>query len=192
MQRFLKSSPDCHHLTDRFHLCREAWIRSGKFLKGKAWDFGDDIVERRLKGSGRHAAGNIVLQLVQRVPNSQFGGDLGDRKTRCLGRQSRRSRYPGVHLDYHQSACVRALPELYVRAARFDTDLTQYRERGIAHDLIFLIRQRLRGRDSDGITGVHTHRVEVFNRADDDAIVIFVSDNLHLVFFPTNQRLINE
>ena len=39
---------------------------------------------------------------------------------------------------------------------------------------------------------MHTHRVEVFNGADDDAVVIFVSDNLHLVFFPANQRLINE
>ena len=192
MQRFLKSSPDCHHLTDRFHLCREAWIRSREFFEGKAWDFSDDIVERRLKGSRRHAAGNIIFQLVQRVPDGQLGGDLGDRETRCLGSQSRRSRYPGVHLDHHQSTCVRALPELYVGATRFDTDLTQYRERGVAHDLIFLICQRLRRRDGDGITRVHPHGIEVFNRADDDAVVIFVSDNLHLVFLPTDQRLIDE
>ena len=39
---------------------------------------------------------------------------------------------------------------------------------------------------------MHTHGIEVFNRADDDAVVIFVSDNLHLVFLPTDQRLIDE
>jgi len=36
------------------------------------------------------------------------------------------------------------------------------------------------------------HGVEVFNRADDDAVVILIAHHLHLILFPANQRLINQ
>ena len=34
--------------------------------------------------------------------------------------------------------------------------------------LVFLVRQRLRGRDGDRVARVHAHRIEVLDRADDD------------------------
>ncbi|CAH0257377.1 hypothetical protein SRABI106_02743 [Rahnella aquatilis] len=36
------------------------------------------------------------------------------------------------------------------------------------------------------------HRIEVFNGADDDAVVVFITHHFHLVLFPANQRLINQ
>ena len=39
---------------------------------------------------------------------------------------------------------------------------------------------------------MHAHRVEVFYRADDDAIVLAVAHHLHLIFFPAEQRLLNQ
>ena len=36
------------------------------------------------------------------------------------------------------------------------------------------------------------HRIEVFNRADDDAVVVFITHHFHLVLFPANQRLVNQ
>ena len=36
------------------------------------------------------------------------------------------------------------------------------------------------------------HRVEVFNRADNDAVIVLVSNDLHLKFFPANQRFIDK
>ena len=39
---------------------------------------------------------------------------------------------------------------------------------------------------------MHTHRVEVFNRADDDAIVVAVAHDFHLKLFPSEQRLFNQ
>ena len=36
------------------------------------------------------------------------------------------------------------------------------------------------------------HRVEVFNRADNDAVIVLISNDLHLEFFPANQRFIDK
>ena len=36
------------------------------------------------------------------------------------------------------------------------------------------------------------HRVEVFDGADDDAVVLAVADNFHFVFFPAEQGLLNQ
>ena len=39
---------------------------------------------------------------------------------------------------------------------------------------------------------MHAHRVQVFNRADDDAVVGLVAHDFHLVLFPAEQRLFNQ
>ena len=85
-----------------------------------------------------------------------------------------------------------SLAKLDIRPPRLHADLAQHRQRGVTHDLIFLIGQRLSGRDRDGVASVNTHCVKIFDRADNDAVVVFVPDNLHLIFFPTDQRLINQ
>src|SRR5699024_10060494 len=97
-----------------------------------------------------------------------------------------------VHLNDDETTVFRVHSELNVGAAGVDTDLSQNGDRGVAHDLIFLISQRLSRRHGDGVTGVDTHRVEVFNRANDDAVVFAVADNFHFVFFPAEQGLFNQ
>ncbi|MNM88428.1 hypothetical protein D3C81_1006450 [compost metagenome] len=39
---------------------------------------------------------------------------------------------------------------------------------------------------------MHAHRVEVFDGADDDAVVLLIADNLHFVFFPADQRFVDQ
>lgn len=39
---------------------------------------------------------------------------------------------------------------------------------------------------------MHPHRIEIFDRTDDDAVVLAVSDHFHLELFPTDQRLFDE
>ena len=39
---------------------------------------------------------------------------------------------------------------------------------------------------------MNTHRVEVFNRADDDAVVVLVAHHFHLVLFPAEDGLLNQ
>jgi hypothetical protein len=82
--------------------------------------------------------------------------------------------------------------ELHVRTAGLDADLAQHRQRGVAHDLVFLVGQRQRRRDGDRIAGVDAHRVEILDRADDDAVVRLVANDLHLVLLPAEHALLDE
>jgi hypothetical protein len=51
-------------------------IGAGEFLEGKARDLGDDIVDRRLEGGRRRAAGDVVLDLVERVADGERAATL--------------------------------------------------------------------------------------------------------------------
>ena len=82
--------------------------------------------------------------------------------------------------------------ELHVRAAGIDADLAQAAERAVAHHLVFAVGEGLRGRDGDGVAGVHAHRIEVLDRADDDAVVGEVAHHLQLEFFPAEHALFDQ
>src|SRR5690606_31445984 len=82
--------------------------------------------------------------------------------------------------------------ELHIGATGINADFAQHRDGGVAHDLVFLVGQRLGWRDSDGIAGVHPHGVEVFDGAHDDAVVGLVAHDFHLEFFPAQQRFFDE
>ena len=82
--------------------------------------------------------------------------------------------------------------ELDVRAAGLDADAADARERGVAHALVLDVGERLRGRDGDRVAGVHAHRVEVLDRADDHAVVGVVAHDLELVLLPAGDRLLDE
>ena len=77
-----------HGFAYRFHRGGQQRFRAGEFFKGKARDFGDDIVDGRLETGGCHL-GDVIVQLVQRIADCQFRRDFGDRKTCGLGCQCR-------------------------------------------------------------------------------------------------------
>ena len=81
---------------------------------------------------------------------------------------------------------------MHVGSARFHTDFAQNCDRSIAHDLVFFVRQRQRRGNGDGITRMHAHGVHVFDGTNDDSVVSFVADNLHFVFFPTQQGFVDQ
>ena len=74
--------------------------------------------------------------------------------------------------------------ELDVAAAGVDADLAQDRDAEVAHLLVLAVGQRHRGCDGDRVTGVHAHRVEVLDRADDHHVVAVVAHQLELEFLP--------
>ncbi len=189
---FLEGATNRHDLTDRLHLSSQARVGLGEFLEGKARHLGHDVVDGRLERSRRATTSDVVLQFVEGVTNGQLGGDLGDREACGLGRQRRGTRHPRVHLDHHHAAGIWTNAELHVGATSFHADLAQHRQRGITQDLVFLVSQGLRRRDGDRVAGVHAHRIEVLDGADDDAVVLLVADHLHLVFLPTDQRLVDQ
>ncbi len=192
LQRLLEGAADGHHLAHRLHLGRQAVVGGRKLLEGEARDLGDHVVDRGLEGRRRGAAGDVVLQLIERVADGELGGDLGDREARRLGSERRGARHARIHLDDEQAPVLRTDSELHVRAARIDADLAQHRDRGVAHALIFLVRQSQRRRHGDGVARMHAHRVQVLDRADDDAVVLVVAHHLHLEFFPADHRLLEQ
>ena len=192
LQALGERAPDRHHLAHRFHRGRQRALRARELLEGEAGDLGDDVVDGGLERGRRGAARDVVLQLVQRVADGELGGDLGDGKARRLRCQRGRARHARVHLDDDEAAVVGIDGELHVRAARLHADLAQHRDRGVAHDLVFFVGQRQRRRHRDAVAGVHAHRVDVLDRADDDAVVRLVADHLHLEFLPAEHALLDQ
>src|SRR5471030_2594964 len=192
LERFLEGAADRHHFADRLHLRRQVVVGGREFLEREARDLGDDVIDRWLERGRGRAAGDLVAQFIEREADGQLGRHFGDREAGGLRRQRRRARHARVHFNDDHAAVGRVDRELHVRAAGVDADLAQHRQRGVAHDLVFLVGQRLRRRDGDRVAGVHAHRVEVFDRADDDAVVRLVAHHFHLVIFPADQGLFDQ
>ena len=112
---------------------------ASEFFEGEAWNFGDDVIDRRLE-AGRRLAGDVVEDFVEGVTDGEASSDLGDREAGGLAGQGRRPAHPGIHLDHYDVAVVRIDRELDVAAARRDTDLSNDGERLVAQPLVFPVR----------------------------------------------------
>ena len=192
MQGFLLRAANRHHFTDRFHLGGQAVVGADEFFEVEARDFGHDVVDGRLKRRRGAAAGDIVHQLIKGVTNRQLRRHFSDREAGGFRGQRRGAGDARVHFDNDQATIFRVHRELNVGTAGLNADFTQYRHRGVTHDLVFFIGQGLRRRNGDGVTGMDAHGVKVFDRADDDTVVVFITHHFHLVLFPANQRFINQ
>ena len=82
--------------------------------------------------------------------------------------------------------------ELDVGAAGLDADAADAGEGRVAHALVLDVGQGLGRRDRDRVAGVHAHRVEVLDRADDHAVVGAVAHHLELVLLPARDRALDE
>ena len=192
MQALLEGAANGHDFADRLHLRGQSGRGQREFLEREPRNLGDDIINGRLERGRGLTTGNVVGQLVQRIADRQLGGNLGNREAGGFGGQRRRARDARIHFDDDEPAIVRVDGKLNVGATGFNADFAQDCNRCFTHHLVFLVGQRLRRRHGDGIPGVHTHRIEVFDRTDDDAVVGAVAHDLHLVFFPADQRLFNQ
>ena len=192
LHRFLEGTTDGHHLADRLHLRRQPGVGLREFLEIESRYLGHDVVDTRLERGGGASASNFVFEFVERVADRQFGGYLGDGKTGGLRRQRRGARNARIHLDDHHASVRRTDGELDIGAAGVHADLAQHRHRGIAHDLILLVGERLGRSDGDGIPGMHAHRIEIFDGADDDAVVRLVAHHLHLELLPAQHRFLDQ
>ena len=72
----LSGSPsDRHRFADRFHRRCQSRVRAGKFLEREPRHLSHDVVDCRLKAGRRHP-GNIIVEFVQSITDSEFCGDL--------------------------------------------------------------------------------------------------------------------
>ena len=84
----MKTTADGHGLANRFHRCGEHCLRSWELFECEARNFCHDIVNGGLE-AGWGDFGDVIVQLIQRIANRQFGCDFRDGKSSCLGGERR-------------------------------------------------------------------------------------------------------
>ena len=104
----------------------------------------------------------------------------------------RRARHARVHLDDDHVAVVGVDGELDVRSARLDADRADDRDAASRIRWYSLSVSVWIGATVMRVAGVHAHRVDVLDRADDDDVVVLVAHHLHLVLLPPDDRLLDE
>ena len=191
VQGLLESPSDGHGFADGFHLRGQGRVGAGKFFEGEARDLEDHVIDRGLKRRFRYA-GDVVGDLVERVADGQLGGDLCDGEAGGFRGQRRAARDSRVHLDDHHFPCFGMQAELDVGAAGVHPDLADDPDRGVPHDLVFLVGQRHGGRHGDAVAGMDAHRIEVLDRADDHDVVLEVPHDLQLEFLPADDGLFDK
>ena len=190
-QRLGERAAEPERLADRAHLGAERAVGGGEPVEVEPRRLHRDVVERRLERRARGAR-DVVRQLVERVADGEQRGELRDREARRLRGERRRARDARVHLDQRQLARLRLVGELDVGAARGDADRAGAGERGVAEPLQLAVGQGLLRRDRPGVAGVDSDRIEVLDRADDDAVAGGVGDDLELELLPALERALDE
>ena len=180
---FFKRPTDGHSFPYALHGGIQKIIGVRKLFESEPGNLSDYVVNGRLK-SRFGIAGNVVKKFIERVTHRQLGGDFSNGKARGLGGQGGRTGYPGIHFNHDHAARFRVHTELDVRTARIHPNFPDAGNRGVAHTLIFFICQGLGRSDCYRIPRMDTHRVHVFDGADDDHVILEVAHDLHFVFFP--------
>jgi hypothetical protein len=72
LERFLEGAANRHHFADRLHLRGQARIGFAEFFERETRDLGDDVVDRRFERRRGLAAGDFVLQFVERVADASL------------------------------------------------------------------------------------------------------------------------
>ena len=79
-----------------------------------------------------------------------------------------------------------------LQPAGVDADLADHGDADVAQPLVLAVGEGERRRDGDRVAGVHAHRVEVLDGADDHDVVGVVAHHLELVLLPAHDRLLEE
>ena len=190
-ERLGEVAAERHPLADRLHRGGQLGVGAGELLEGEPRHLDHDVVQGRLERGGR-LLGDVVGDLVEGVADRQLGGDLGDREAGRLAGQGAGPRHPRVHLDDDQPAGRRLDRELDVAAAGVDADRPQHVDAEVAHLLVLAVGQGHRRCDGDAVAGVHAHRVDVLDRADDHDVVVAVAHQLELELLPAEHALLDQ
>ena len=110
---FVEGAADGHSLAHGFHRRCEVNLGTCEFLEGKAWDFGDDIVDCGLERC-RCDACDVVVQFVEGVADCELGRDFRNRETCGLGGERGGAGHAGVHFDDDHAAVRGVYRPLYV------------------------------------------------------------------------------
>ena len=140
MERRGEVSTNRHCLAHAFHRRGEGRVGIGELFEREPGCLDHHVIERRFERRGGHPR-NVIRNFVQPIADSEFRGDLGNRETRCLRRESTRTADARVHLD-HNDATVRWVNrELDVTSARVHPDGADNADTDVPQILILAIGQ---------------------------------------------------
>ena len=188
--RHLEGGADRHHLARRLHARAQLALGVEELIERPLGELDHDVVDGRLE-AGEGLAGDVVLDLVQRIAEGDLGGDFGDGIARRLGRERGRTRHAGVDFDDRIFEGIGVERKLAVAAA-LDAQFRDDLQGCAAQHLILFVCQRDGGSDDDGVARVDADGVEVFHRADGDDVAVAVAQHLELDLFPAVDVLFHQ
>ena len=172
---------DTHNLADCAHLGTQLILYAFEFFKCPACEFDNNII----------AIGNIFIQcavftagdILQSQPCCKHGGNQSNGEAGCLGSQCGGTGGSGVDFDDDISVCFGVMRPLYVCAADYlygIDNLIGF----FLQTLLYLLGNSQHGSGAEGITGMHTKGVDIFNKAYGNHIAFGITHNLQFQLFP--------
>ena len=150
------------------------------------------VVDRRLEAR-RRRPGDVVGDLLERVADGEPGGDLRDREARSPCSPARSSATRAGSSRSPRSRRSRGLTANWTFEPPVSTPTARIAAIAWSRSAWYCLSVSVCcGRDADAVAGVHAHRVEVLDRADDHDVVGAVAHHLELELAPPEHRLLEQ
>ena len=172
-QSFLEGPADTHDLARGFHLRIQLSGSFGKLIEGEARHLADDIIQSRFER--RIAVRQFYF--VQSQAASYLCRNARYRIAAGFRSQSAAAGNSGIDFYDVITEAERIQCELHVATA-LDTQSANDFQRGASKHLVFLIGQRLAGRDDYRIARMHADGIQVFHTANGDGVIVRVAHDL--------------
>ena len=185
LEGFFISFSDTHNFADCTHLCAKLIFYTFEFFKCPTGKFNYNIVSIRnvLIKSSVFSTWNVF----QRKSGCKHCRYKGNREAGCFRCKSRGTGSTRVDLNYDDTVCDRVMCKLYVCTTdylyRFYDFICLFLKTFLA-----LLRNSKHWCRTEGISCMYTKRVDIFDKADSDHVVVCITDNFQLKLFPAENR----
>ena len=182
LEGFLVSLADSHDFAHGLHLGAEAVIDAAELFECPASELEHNVVTAR--GVLFEASVAPVRNLVEGEACGELCRNEGDREAGSLGSKGGRAAGTRVDFDNHHAAGLRIVSELHVGTANHADRFHNLEGLFLQFFFELLVDGEERG-CAEGVAGMHTHRVNVFDEADGNHLVLGVANHFDFEFFPT-------
>ena len=189
LQGFLVVLTDTHHFADGLHLRAELIFHRAELFKGPTRKLQHHIVARRRVLFERTVT--PVRQFIHRHPGSQLGRDECDREACRLRSKCRRTRRTRIDFNNHNTARARIMGKLHIRATNHADGFHNLKGHLLQAFHRFRCDRQHRSR-AERVACMHTHRVNIFDGAHANHLILCVAHHLNFELFPPLNRLFHQ
>ena len=189
LEGFLVGLADSHDFAHSLHLGAEAVIDAAELFECPASELEHHVVTAR--GVLFEASVAPVRNLVEGEACGELCRNEGDREAGSLGCKGGGARGTRVDFDDHHAAGLRVVSELHVGTANHADGFHNLEGLFLQFFFELLVDGEERG-CAEGVAGMHAHRVDVFDEADGDHLVLGIAHDFDFEFFPTEDGFFDE